>query len=177
VFSAVKLVWRKDCSKLTDRKRDIQTREISVQKKKDIISRTKSDNTSLREELGRQDRRLEDIFDLLQKQVKNLSPPLFCSPSPPAGTGREPRSGPAAPAAGGGSRGGEVTPAASLFPLSAEVRLLKKRVETGVEHSARSSGETEGAVAALERNVETLAAQLWELDTNNRSRRGRRRKG
>ena len=42
-------------------------------KKKAKAPRTKLENVKLREDLGRQSKKIEEIFELLQKQIQNLA--------------------------------------------------------------------------------------------------------
>ena len=41
--------------------------------KKAKAPRTKLENVKLREDLGRQNKKIEEIFELLQKQIQNLA--------------------------------------------------------------------------------------------------------
>ena len=92
--------------------------------------------------MGKQNKRLEEMVDMVQKQVHNMVRSLDKQ---------------------------RVQLDEGLEYMRSEVRVLRIRVDSGVERADKTSEDATTTVTKLEKAMDGLKEEMWELDTNNRN--------
>jgi len=122
-------------AKLTDYSEHLKVNKTELEK-------TKWENAKLREELGHQNAKFEDIFETLQKEDRDIVHSLAKQKSKAE---------------------------ESIEYLKYEVNEMKGRLNSGVDKIDKTSDSATSRVEKMENMVEALKEQLWELDTANRN--------